>query len=75
LKQGEAIIRPSSKSPNHLTVTWKVTDDIFHHITVEEKEKQRPFEIGKKLFINGEVKLKLLFYANENSPIIYKIIL
>ncbi|KAL7079838.1 hypothetical protein ACQ4LE_000385 [Meloidogyne hapla] len=69
---GEAIIRPSGKSPDHLTVrfllieeyyeinkiifkvTWKVLDDIFQHIQVEEREKQRQFEIGKKLIINGE---------------------
>jgi transcription elongation factor SPT6 len=55
--QGEAIIRPSGKSPNHLTVTWKVADDIYQHIQVEERDKQRAFEIGKKLLINGEVDM------------------
>jgi len=29
MEQGEAIIRPSSKGANHLTVTWKVTDSIL----------------------------------------------
>nr|CAD2207292.1 unnamed protein product [Meloidogyne enterolobii] len=51
---GEAIIRPSGKSPDHLTVTWKVLDDIYQHIQVEEREKKRQFEIGKKLIINGD---------------------
>jgi len=38
-----------------LTVTWKVAEEVFQHIQVEEREKQRAFEIGKKLLIQGEV--------------------
>jgi transcription elongation factor SPT6 len=55
--QGEAIIRPSGKSLNHLTATWKVADDIYQHIRVEERDKQWANQIGKKLLINGEVNM------------------
>lgn len=54
MKQGEAIIRPSSKGENHLTVTWKVTDDILHHIDVTEEEKENSFSLGKSLLIGNE---------------------
>ena len=51
LEQGEAIIRPSSKGIDHLTVSWKVTDDVIQHIDVVEYEKQNHFSLGKKLRI------------------------
>lgn len=53
--QGEAIIRPSSKSATHLTVTWKVADGVYQHIDVKEEGKQHSFDLGKTLIINGEV--------------------
>ncbi|KAL3102217.1 hypothetical protein niasHS_003626 [Heterodera schachtii] len=55
MKQGGKIIWPSEKSPNILMIAWKVTNDIHQVIKVEEKEKRRVFEIGKKLLMNGEV--------------------
>lgn len=54
MKQGEAIVRPSSKGENHLTVTWKVTDDVLHHIDVREEGKKFGFSLGKKLWIDTE---------------------
>ncbi|VDD93440.1 unnamed protein product [Enterobius vermicularis] len=53
-EQGEAIIRPSSKSATHLTVTWKVADGVYQHIDVKEEGKQHSFDLGKTLIINGE---------------------
>lgn len=32
LQHGDAVIRPSSKGPDHLAVTWKVADGVFQHI-------------------------------------------
>ena len=29
---GDVVIRPSSKGPNHLAVTWKVADKLYQHI-------------------------------------------
>ncbi|CAG5108685.1 Similar to Spt6: Transcription elongation factor SPT6 (Drosophila melanogaster) [Cotesia congregata] len=54
MKQGEAIIRPSSKGTNHLSVTWKVTDDIFQHIDVVEEEKSNVYTLGRSLWIGTE---------------------
>ncbi|XP_076244162.1 transcription elongation factor SPT6 isoform X2 [Calliopsis andreniformis] len=54
VKQGEAIIRPSSKGADHLTVTWKVTDNIYQHIDVTEEGKENTFSLGRSLWIGGE---------------------
>ncbi|EJW75232.1 hypothetical protein WUBG_13858, partial [Wuchereria bancrofti] len=51
---GEAIIRPSSKSVSHLTVTWKVADGIYQHIDIKEEGKQHQFSLGKTLLIGTE---------------------
>jgi transcription elongation factor SPT6 len=54
--QGEAIIRPSSKGSDHLTVTWKVAEGIYQHIDVREEGKEKPFSLGKSLCIGEEVR-------------------
>eukprot|EP01135_Chromosphaera_perkinsii_P004003 Nk52_evm16s266 gene=Nk52_evmTU16s266 len=51
---GECIIRPSSKSDDHLTVTWKVSEDLYQHVDVEEREKVNKFSIGQTLMIGDE---------------------
>lgn len=51
---GECIIRPSSKGSDHLTVTWKVCDNIYQHIDVIEQDKPNQFSLGKKLWIKNE---------------------
>ncbi|XP_012233466.2 transcription elongation factor SPT6 isoform X2 [Linepithema humile] len=54
MKQGEAIVRPSSKGADHLTVTWKVTDDILQHIDIREEGKENAFSLGQSLWIGNE---------------------
>ena len=54
LKQGEAIIRPSSKGSDHLTVTWKVMDNIHMHMDVREEGKVNTFLLGSSLWIGSE---------------------
>ncbi|XP_012145851.2 transcription elongation factor SPT6 isoform X1 [Megachile rotundata] len=54
MKQGEAIVRPSSKGADHLTVTWKVTDQIYQHIDVREEGKENAFSLGQSLWIGNE---------------------
>lgn len=49
------MIRPSSKSTSHLTVSWKVADGVYQHIDVKEENKQHYFSIGKTLLIGSEV--------------------
>ncbi|XP_043269768.1 transcription elongation factor SPT6 isoform X2 [Venturia canescens] len=53
-KQGDAVVRPSSKGADHLTVTWKVTDDIYQHIDVREEGKGNAFSLGTSLWIGNE---------------------
>jgi transcription elongation factor SPT6 len=48
---GDAIIRPSSKAPDHLTITWKLVDGVLHNIDVIEKSKTNQFSLGKRLLI------------------------
>lgn len=52
-KQGDAIIRPSRKGVDHLTVTWKITDDIFQHIDIKEEDKPNSFSLGQRLYIGN----------------------
>ncbi|KAG2732288.1 hypothetical protein G9P44_004705 [Scheffersomyces stipitis] len=48
---GDCVIRPSSKGPNFLTITWKVANNLFQHLLVQEKTSGRLKEYvveGKK---------------------------
>lgn len=33
---GDCVLRPSSKGPDYLTVTWKVSNNLFQHLSVHE---------------------------------------
>lgn len=52
--RGDVVIRPSSKGPDHLAVTWKVSDNVFQHIDVLELDKENEFSVGKTLKIGGK---------------------
>lgn len=54
MDQGEVVVRPSSKGTDHLTVTWKVADDVYQHIDVREVGKENTFSLGTSLFIGSE---------------------
>lgn len=54
MDQGDVIIRPSSKGEDHLTVSWKVCDNIYQHIDVKEQGKANSFSLGQSLWIGGE---------------------
>lgn len=54
MDQGEVIIRPSSKGSDHLTVTWKVCNEIYQHIDVREEGKENAFSLGTSLWIGNE---------------------
>lgn len=49
---GDCIIRPSSRGVDHLTLTWKIEDDIYHHIDIRESNKPNSFSLGKSLWID-----------------------
>lgn len=46
---GDVVIRRSSKGPDHLAITWKVDEDVFQHIDVEELEKPNEYAVGRIL--------------------------
>ncbi|QRV99986.1 transcription elongation factor SPT6 [Ceratobasidium sp. AG-Ba] len=53
--RGDVVIRPSSKGPTHLAVTWKVDDGVYQHIDVVDPSGN-PGEqnVGKQLIIDGK---------------------
>lgn len=53
-KPGDYIIRPSGKGPNHLTISWKISDDLYSHTDVLEERKGNEFSIGKVLIVESE---------------------
>ena len=54
MSQGDAIIRPSSKGQDHLTLTWKVCKGINQHVDILEKGKDNAFSLGSQLYIGNE---------------------
>ncbi|KAG9098244.1 hypothetical protein FRC06_006616 [Ceratobasidium sp. 370] len=53
--RGDVVIRPSSKGPTHLAVTWKVDEGVYQHIDVVDPSGN-PGEqnVGKQLIIDGK---------------------
>jgi len=47
------VIRPSSKGTDHLTITWKVYEDIYFHIDIQEIDKPNEQAIGATLVIQN----------------------
>lgn len=52
--RGDVVIRPSSKGPDHLAVTWKVSDNVYQHIDVLELDKSNQFTSGMTLKVGGK---------------------
>ncbi|KAH8688771.1 putative transcription elongation factor SPT6 [Talaromyces proteolyticus] len=52
--RGDCVIRPSSKGPDHLTITWKVSDGVYQHIDVLELDKENEYAVGRILKIGGK---------------------
>jgi transcription elongation factor SPT6 len=52
--RGDVVIRPSSKGPEHLAVTWKVAERIFQHIDVMEIDKPNEYSLGRILRVGGK---------------------
>ena len=50
---GDCIFRPATGRVNHLTLTWKIDEDIYWHVDVTELNKPNPFELGKQLVVNA----------------------
>ncbi|GAV29275.1 hypothetical protein PMKS-002757 [Pichia membranifaciens] len=52
---GEFVIRPSTKGNDHLTITWKVDNQLFQHIDIVEHDKPNEYSLGRILQV-GEYK-------------------
>ncbi len=52
--RGDVVIRPSSKGSDHLAVTWKVDEDVYQHIDVQEIDKPNEYSIGRILRVAGK---------------------
>ena len=52
---GEAIIRPSSKSPDSLAIHWVIKEGSIKVFEVIEEDKETEASIGNKLIVKGEV--------------------
>jgi transcription elongation factor SPT6 len=50
---GDVVIRPSSRGPDHLAVTWKVAQGVYQHIDVLELDKENEFSVGRVLKVGG----------------------
>jgi transcription elongation factor SPT6 len=52
--RGDVVVRPSSKGSDHLAVTWKVDEDVYQHIDVQEIDKPNEYTIGRILRVAGK---------------------
>ncbi|CAN0534394.1 unnamed protein product [Ectocarpus sp. 12 AP-2014] len=52
--RGEAVIRPSSKGPDHLSLTWMWVEGEFMHTDIKELGKQPGSMLAPRLKIGGE---------------------
>ena len=42
---------------DNLTLTWKVEENIYQHIDIQERDKPNKFSLGKTLLIGNEVHI------------------
>ncbi|EGG14259.1 SH2 domain-containing protein [Cavenderia fasciculata] len=56
---GEAILRPSSRGHDHITVTFKFWDGIILHHDIKEADKPNAVSLGKSFYM-GETKFDSL---------------
>ncbi|KIO20227.1 hypothetical protein M407DRAFT_30136 [Tulasnella calospora MUT 4182] len=54
-QRGDVVIRPSTKGPDHLAVTWKVDDGLYQHIDVVEPNADITSQtVGSHLVVDGK---------------------
>ncbi|KAI8347945.1 SH2 domain-containing protein [Mortierella sp. GBAus27b] len=51
--RGDLVIRPSTRGVDHLSVTVKLGEDIYHHFDILEMEKKDDYSLGKTLKIGN----------------------
>lgn len=71
--RGDVVIRPSSKGPDHLVITWKVSDNIYQHVDVLEINKENEFSVGRLLRIKRGDRKKDFEYSDLDELIVLHI--
>lgn len=51
---GEIVVRPSSQGTDHIAMTWRVEEGVYHHIDVVESDKPNAMSVGRVLSIGNE---------------------
>ncbi|KAG5439016.1 hypothetical protein PCANB_002347 [Pneumocystis canis] len=54
MQRGDVVIRPSSSGPDHIAITWKISEGIYQHIDVLELDKENEFSVGRQLRVRGK---------------------
>lgn len=51
---GDCVIRPSSKGPKYLTITWKVANNLFQHLLVQEISNgmSKEYVVDRKRYVD-----------------------
>ena len=65
---GDYVIRPSSKGASYLTITWKVGNNLFQHLLVEERSRGR----FKEYIVDGKTYEDLDQLAFQHIQVIAK---
>lgn len=52
--RGEVVIRPSHKGSDHLALTFKLDEDVFQHVDIQEIDKPNEYALGRILRIGGK---------------------
>ncbi|KAI0340086.1 transcription elongation factor Spt6 [Trametopsis cervina] len=53
-QRGDVVIRPSSKGPHHLAVTWKVEEGLFQHLDVVDADADPTGQtVGTRLIVDA----------------------
>ncbi|EMR10052.1 hypothetical protein PNEG_01805 [Pneumocystis murina B123] len=68
MQRGDVVIRPSSSGPDHIAITWKVSEGIYQHIDVLELDKENEFSVGRQLRVRG--KEQNYFYSDLDELIV-----
>jgi transcription elongation factor SPT6 len=56
---GSYIFRPSSRSADTLTLSWKFYDNVISHISITEEDKAKGASVGTKLRISNDIYTSL----------------
>ncbi|KAJ3101887.1 Transcription elongation factor spt6 [Phlyctochytrium planicorne] len=54
MRRGSIVIRPSTKGNDHLSMTWKIDENVFQHIDISESRKENEWSVGKVLTVENK---------------------